>query len=233
MTRKKDGTRAGLLSRTAVGMTSVAGIATAIATITTSAAAVLGVVVHHKDTQLHQANAQASHQAQTIQHLQGQVHAAAASSPAPSASSTPAVGNAARYLSNLTPTISNSAYQDSQQVISAQPYPNSLLFSCDGPQGNGQPDIAYDVAGSGTFTAEVGIADDTQSVTGVIATVTFTNEAGQQLGKLVQVSLGHPVQVTLNVTGVTQLGMTCVGRDAHTSQVANGFSVAMGNAGIS
>jgi hypothetical protein len=230
---KRDGARGGVLSRIAAGMASMAGIATAVATITTSAAAVLGVVVQHKDTQLHQVNAQASRQAQTIQQLQGQVHAATASSPSPSASSTPAVGNAARYLSNLTPTIGNSSYNDSQQVISAQPYPNSVSFSCDGPQGNGQPDMAYDVAGSSTLTAEVGIADDTQSVTGVIATVTFTNEAGQQLGKPVQVSLGHPVPVTLNITGVTQLGMACVGRDAHTSQVANGFNVALGNAGIS
>jgi hypothetical protein len=233
VTSKKHGERSGLLSRIAAGMTSMAGIATAIATITTSAAAVLGVAVQHKDTQLHQANAQASHQAQTIQQLQGQVHAVAASSPAPSASSTPAAGNAARFLSNLTPTINNSLYQNSQQVISAQPYPNSISLSCDGPQGNGQPGVAYDVAGSGTLTAEVGIADNAQGVTSVIATVTFSNEAGQQLGKPIQVSLGHPVQVALNITGVTQLGMTCVGRDAHTSQVSNGFYVALGNAGIS
>lgn len=237
MTRAKDGARGGLLSRMAAGMTSVAGITTAIATITTSASAFLGVVVHHQATQLNQAKAQASQQAQTIQQLQGRVHAAAASSAAPSAApspaSTPAVGNAARYLSNLQPTVDNAVVQDGQQVLSDQPYPNSISFGCAGPQGNGQPDEAYDVAGSSTFTAQVGIADDTQSVTGVIATVTFSNEAGQQLGKPVNVSLGQPAQVTLNITGVTQLGMTCVARDAHTNQVASGFDITLGNAGIS
>jgi hypothetical protein len=214
-------------------MTSVAGIATAIATITTSASAVLGVVVHHQATQLHQANTQVSEQAKTIQQLHGQVHTA--STPAPSAGSTPAVGNAARYLSNLTPTINNMGVQTGQQVISTQPYPNSISFACAGTEGlNGQPDEAYDVAGSSTFTAEVGLADNTYGVTSVIATLTFSNEAGQQLSKPVEVSLGHPVQVTLNVTGVTQLGLSCVGRDAHTNQAAAAsFSVALGNAGIS
>jgi hypothetical protein len=230
VTRKTDDARGGFLSRAAAGMTSVAGIATAIATITTSASAVLGVVVNHQATQLHRVNTQASRQAQTIQQLQDQVHA---SSSAPSAGRTPAVGDAARYLSNLTPTVDDAIVQQGQQVIAAQPYANSISFGCDGPQGNGQPDEAYDVAGSSTFTAEVGIADNTQSVTSVIATVTFSNESGQQLGKPVQVSLGHPVPVTLNITGVTQLGMTCVGLEAHTNQVANGFDVVMGNAGVS
>jgi hypothetical protein len=144
------------------------------------------------------------------------------------------VGKAVRYLSNLTPTINNVGYDTGQQVISAQPYPNSISFGCAGTEGlNGQPDEAYDVAGSNTFTAEIGLADDTQGVTGVIATVTFSNEAGQQLGNPVEVSLGHPEAVTLNVTGVTQLGLSCIGRDAHTNQAVTSFSVALGNAGVS
>ncbi len=221
----------GFLGRVAGGMTSVAGIATAIATITTSVSAVLGVLVHHQAAQLTHADAKVSAQAQTIQQLRS--HTRAVSSPGPTSNGAPAVGSATRYLSNLTPTVDNENVQDGQQVISTQPYPNSIAFGCNGPAGDGQAAEAYNVAGSSAFTAEVGIADDTQYVTGVIATVTFTNESGQQLGQPVQVSLGHPVSVKLNVTGVTQLGMTCAGRNQHTNQTYNGFDVVLANAGIS
>ena len=47
--------RDGVLSRTASAMTSVAGITTALTTIMTSVAAVLGLVVHHQSAQLQQA----------------------------------------------------------------------------------------------------------------------------------------------------------------------------------
>lgn len=237
---EKEQTSGGRLSRIAAAMTSVAGIATAIATIMTSVTAALGVAVHHQATQLQQAQQQVSQQAHQIQVLQSsratQRTATPAATPAPSATGSPApasgLGGVAHYLSNLTPTVDNQSVQNGQKVIAAVPYPSSIAFYCNGSD-NGQPDEAYDVAGSTVFTAEVGLADNTDNVTGVIATVVFSNEAGQELGKPVQVSLGHPRKVTLNISGITQLGMACSGRDTQTDQAAYSFAVALGDAGIS
>jgi hypothetical protein len=231
---KKDG----LIKRAGAGLTSLAGITAAIATITTSTAAVLGVVVHSKNTQLQQAQAQVSSQAQQIQHQARQIHqlqqtaATPAVSPSPTTGGPPPITDPSHYLSNKTPTVQNSGLDTGQVVIAANPYVNSITFNCDGPM-SGQPDLAYDVAGSSTFTAVLGIPDNTQYATGLIATITFSNEAGQQIGQQVQVSLGHPANVTLDIQGVTQLGMTCDGRNRQTSQTASGFDVAFGNAAVS
>jgi hypothetical protein len=118
-----------------------------------------------------------------------------------------------------------------QQVIAAKSYPDTVTWGCGD---SSAPNEAYDVAGNSVFTAEVGIPDNTQYVTGVVATVTFSNESGQQIGQPVQVSLGHPASVRLNIKGVTQLGMTCTGRNRQTSQPTDTtFSVALGNGGVS
>ena len=233
---KKDG----LIKRAGAGLTSLAGITAAIATITTSTAAVLGVVVHSKNTQLQQAQAQVSSQAQQIQHQAKQIQQlqqtpatpTVSPSPSPSPTSTGPVPDASHYLSNKTATVDNADLGTGQVVISANPYVNSITFNCWGQQ-SGQPDEAFDVAGSSMFTAVLGIPDDTQYATGLIATITFSNESGQRIGQQVQVSLGHPANVTLDIKGVTQLGMTCDGRNRQTSQTASDFGVAFGDAAVS
>lgn len=65
--RRKDS--GGVLSRISSGMNSLAGIATAIATIMTSTTAILGVVVHRQATQLDQAHQVVSVQRQQIDEL--------------------------------------------------------------------------------------------------------------------------------------------------------------------
>jgi hypothetical protein len=234
---KAEEASGGRLSRIAGTMSSVAGIATAIATIMTSLTAVFGFVIHHQTTQLQQANQQVSRQAHQIQALQSSQAAQRAVTSTPSTTASPdpspGLGSVADNLSNLSPTVDNQSVESDQQVIAAVPYPNSIAFGCNGSQG-GQPDEAYDVAGHTVFTAEVGLADNTQNVTGVIATVVFSNEAGQVIGKGVQVSLGHPKKVTLDISGITQLGMTCDGRTAQTGQTAPyQFNVVLGDATIS
>lgn len=236
--QKKDG----ILKRVAAGVTSIAGITAAIATITTSTAAVLGVVVHSKNAQLGQAHAQASSQAQQIQQQTRQIRQLQQQKapPVPSASPTTTstspnaqVTNVSHYLSDKLPTVDLSGLDTGQVVIAAKPYANSISFNCDGGGNGGAPDEAFDVAGSATFNAEVGIPDDTQDVTGFIATITFSNESGQRIGQPVQVTLGHPISKTLNIKGVTQLGMTCNGRNRQTNQGVNGFRVGLGDAGVS
>ena len=233
---ENEASSSGRLSRVAAAMTSFAGIATAIATIMTAGTAALGVFVHRQAAQLQQAHQQVSQQAHQILALQSSQAAQPTATPEPSAAPSPkpspALSGAANYFSNLTPTVDNQFVHNGQEVIAALPYPNSIAFACSGDSGS-QPDEAYDVAGNTVFTAEVGLADNTEDVTGVIATVVFSNEAGQELDKPVQVSLGHPRKITLNITGVTQLGMTCNGRYAQTGETAYNFDVALGDAGIS
>lgn len=218
-------------------LTSLATIMGAFATIMTAVATILGLLVQHQATQLQHASAKASteqrqiaQQKQTIQQLRS------AASPSPSASGSGATGadatlsGVAHYLSSETPTVDNVGVDAGQQVIAAKVYPNTITWGC----GNSStPNEAYDVAGSSVFTAEVGIADNAQGATGVTSTVTFTNESGKQIGQPVQLSLGHPVSLRLNIRGVTQLGMSCTGRDQQTSQPAYDFSVSLGNAGVS
>lgn len=235
--QEKQGKAGGILKRVGAGFTSLAGIATAIATITTSTAAVLGVVVHAKTTQLQQAQAQVSSQAKQIQHQALQVHqlqqAAGTPTASPPTNSGAEVTGVSHYLSNKTPTVNNANSGVGQVVIAAKPYVNSISFDCNGDMYGGAPDIAFDVAGSTTFTAEIGIPDDTSDATGFIATITFSNESGQQIGQPIQVSLGRPVSAALNIQGVTQLGMTCVGRDRQTNTAVSGFRVGLGDAGVS
>ncbi|MGH3169696.1 MAG: hypothetical protein ACRDN0_27930, partial [Trebonia sp.] len=225
--------RRGLFARLASGLTSLAGFMTAIATIAASVSAILGLYVHHQGQQLQQAHTQVSHQAQQITELRQKV-----TTTAPSPATTPSPGPGAQvsgqgnYLSSMTPTVNNSGYNNGAQVMSAKSYPSSVQFSCVGGSAS-QPDIAYNVAGKTTFTAEIGIPDDTSNATDVVATLTFSDESDQQVGKPVQVSLGHAVNLSLNIKGVTQLGITCNGIDQANNQASSQFEVALGSAAVS
>lgn len=63
----------------------------------------------------------------------------------------------------MTPTVDNGLVESGQQVIAAQPYVNSISFGCYGGYGD-QPDEAYNVAGNSIFSAEVGIADNSEGL---------------------------------------------------------------------
>ncbi len=135
------------------------------------------------------------------------------------------------YLSALQPTVDNGDLSTGSQVMSAKPYPDSVTFLCL-PASGGQPTEAFDVAGHTLFTAVVGIPDDTSNVTGVDETVTFANQSGSRLMNPVTVSLGRPATVRLNITGVTQLAISCTGINTQTQQSANDNAVTLGNAEI-
>ncbi len=227
--------REGFSSHISGWLSSLNGIMSSIAGILAAAVAILGIFVHHQATQLTQAHNTVHKQAQQIKQLQQAAPVAA--SPTPTATTTTpgpvAVGSIAHYLSGLTPTVNLTSYDNSQVVMSGQSYPSSVEFGCWGSQNGDQPDEAFDVSPYSTFTAKIGLPDNEPNVTGAIATVVFTNQDGQQLGKPVSVALGQAKSVTLNISGVTQLGFTCTGRDEHTNQTLTSFQVALGNAGIS
>jgi hypothetical protein len=119
-------------------------------------------------------------------------------------------------LSALQPTVDNGVFNTSSQVMSAKPYSDSVTFYCL-PGSAGQPTEAFDVAGHSLFTTVVGIPDDTSDVTSVAETVTFSDQSGTHLTSPVTVSLGHPATVRLNISGVTQLTLTCTGINRQTS----------------
>lgn len=233
MSRDQKGPGKGRLG---TAVKSFGGFMTALAAIATAVATILGLVVHHQSAQLADIRVTVSQQAQQIHQLK------VSTSPQPAATPTGNGGtqtgpspaqlpSGSHYISDLTATVNNSVADHGQAVMIAKPYPNSVSFYCEGPDGD-QPDVAYDVAGSTTFTSVIGIPDNMSGATNVIATVTFTDQAGQRVGKPFQVSLGHTVTVNLNISGVAQLGMTCIGRDARTDQTETSFQVAMGDAHI-
>ena len=113
MSADRKANAGGFLSKVASWMTSFAGITTAIATIMTSASAVLGLLVHRQSVQLQQAHSTVSQQARQIHALKDgtprQSPAATASAP-PTAASSPSAAqltSVTHYLSDLTPTVDN------------------------------------------------------------------------------------------------------------------------------
>ena len=137
------------------------------------------------------------------------------------------------YLSALQPTVDNGGFNTSSQIVSAKSYTDSVTFQCIPADGQGQPAIAFDVAGHKLFTAVVGIPANASDVTSVNETVVFANQSGTALMSPVTVSLGHPATVRLNVTGVTQLAITCTGVNTQSQQSDNGNPVTLGDAQIS
>lgn len=221
--------KSGLKERTGRWLTWFSGIMASLATIV---AAVAAIIAGHQTTVVHEQSRVIVRLHQTIR-LQ---RAAAASKP-PSAPATGSSGGATLtsggYLSTQQPTVSNSGYQTGSYTMSAKAYQNSVMFYCDGPYNQDQPDMAFDVAGNKAFTAQVGIPDNASNATGLAETVTFATQSGRQLGRPVTVTLGSPAKVSLNITGVTQLQVTCTGVDQATHQQQSGNQLALGNAAVS
>jgi len=209
-------------------LTSFSGILASVATIV---AALASVVAAHQTSRVNQLTITVRQQRQQLE--------AAGAEPAAHSSTTPSgsTGNevlaGVSYLSALQPTLSGPQVQSGQQAMSARTYPNSIMFDCDGSIIGVQPDVAYDVAGHTVFHAVVGIPDNAQNATNVNETVSFANQSGALLIKPVVVSLGNPTTVQMNISGVTQLEMTCTGTNTQTQQPDNGEELALGNAYVS
>lgn len=209
-------------------ITSFSGILASLATIV---AAVASVLAAHQTNRVDQLTIIVKQQRQQ---LQASVAKGDGRSNGPGSSSgggAPLAGGA--YLSALQPTVDDADLGTGSQTMSATAYPDSVTFGCDGPGGAGQPDEAFDVAGHTLFRAVVGIPDNAQDATSLNETVTFANQSSAQLFKPVVVSLGSPAVVQLNISGVTQLEVTCSGADPQTQQQENGNLVTLGNAYIS
>jgi hypothetical protein len=216
-------------SRSARWLTSFSGILASIATIVAAGASVLAA---HQTSRVNQLTIVVRQQQQQLRHAHGQTASGPGKSNtgSTSSSSQSALPAGGIYLSATQPTVENADLSTGSQTMSAKAYPDSDTFYCYGPQGNGQPDEAFNVAGHSQFKAEVGIPDNTTNATSLDETVIFANQAGVQLIKPIIVSLGHPAAVTLNITGVTQVEVSCTGTNTQNQQPENNNVLTLGNA---
>ena len=125
---------------------------------------------------------------------------------------TPAPG-ATTYLDSTRP-VNASSYDSGAVNLSGKRYPRSVTLYCSGSDGGY---VEWSVAGSRSFSATAGIADDARDTTGAIAEWLFYDQDGHQLGKTIDVSVGHPAAVTLNLQNVVRLRVLCQGRDGKSS----------------
>lgn len=215
--------------RLARWLTSFSGILASIATIVAAGASVLAA---HQTSRVNQLTVVVRQQQQQLRHAHGQSAATPnrSSTGGTSSSSQGALPAGGIYLSATQPTVDDADLKTGSQTMSAKAYPDSDTFYCFGPQGNGQPDEAFNVAGHSQFKAEVGIPDNTSNATSLDETVIFANQAGAQLIKPIVVSLGHPAAVTLNISGVTQIEVSCSGTNTENQQPENSNVVTLGNA---
>ncbi|GIM88945.1 hypothetical protein Ato02nite_007380 [Paractinoplanes toevensis] len=104
-------------------------------------------------------------------------------------------------------------------TFSAHRYPRGISFYCDT---DADSRLQWNVAGYGHFTTTAGIDDETQNTFGVVVGILFYDQDGHQLvPKPVEVSVGHPKEVSLNLKGAVSLRATCSGRIAKTNKEHN------------
>jgi hypothetical protein len=213
-------------------LTTFSGILASVATIVAAGASVLAV---HQTSRVNQLTIVVRQQQHQLEQARQQATSGSGSSSTKdtSGSSGGALPSGGVYLSAMQPTVDNAEFNTGSQTMSAKAYPNSSTFYCDGPQGNGQPDEAFDVAGHSLFKTEVGIPDDAADATSLDETVIFANQAGVQLIKPIVVSLGHPAAVTLNIAGVAQLEVSCTGINTQNQQQEDTNVLTLGNAFVS
>jgi hypothetical protein len=216
----------------------VPGVLTGLATLLTAAAAILGVFAHQQaqviDDKTRELNDVRAEPAPTVT-----VTVTEAATPSADGLGefdpvgadtldTPAPGST-RYLADLDAVESNSwRVEPGDKTISGKQYAHSLLLGCGSAPGGY---AIYDVHGSTSLRAQVGIADDATNANGVVAAVTFTDEDGVKLGKTISVSVGHSQAVNVPTSGVVQLKVSCVSRDKVTGE-GTSVELTLGDAAV-
>jgi hypothetical protein len=101
-------------------------------------------------------------------------------------------------------------------TFSAKRFPRGLSFTCTSATSSS---LQWNVAGYRTFTAVAGVDDRTQAAFGEVVEFLFYDQDGHQLNaKPLEVSMGHSRAVSLKLTNVVSLRMTCSSRDSKTGQ---------------
>jgi len=133
---------------------------------------------------------------------------------------------AIRYLDEID-KINGGWSQGGPVYFSGREYPRSVTLDCE----SSTDYFVWEVAGYRTLKATIGVDDDTHDAIGGIAELIFYDQDGHQLGKPVDVSLGHSKPISLSLAGVVQLRVTCAGHDSKTHD-GRSFTAALGNGQI-
>jgi hypothetical protein len=140
--------------------------------------------------------------------------------PTESASETPAPGST-KYLDSED--VLDGGYNPEAVSLSATRYPRGISFYCSTAT---DTHLQWNVAGNSRFSGTAGIDDNTQNAFGKVVEFLFYDQDGRRLlAKPIEVSVGHPAKVKLDLTNVVSLRMTCSSRDAKTNDQNNTYAV--------
>jgi hypothetical protein len=110
--------------------------------------------------------------------------------------------------------------------MSNETYQNSLSTLCLAEPPGARAVIAYDISGASFLNATIGIPDDAQDAVGDTMTITFfKNGLSDQLAAPINVSVGQPQAIHLNLEGATQLDSTCAAVNATQGGVSLEFAL--------
>lgn len=115
--------------------------------------------------------------------------------------------------------------------IGTTTYPNSVRFTC-GSVVSGPGNVVYNVAGFKFLNTTIGVPNDATNGIGDTMAITFFKDGSTQLGSPLNIVLGQPQTVHLDLQGASQLELQCL----PTNNVSNNqvsMDIALGDATIS
>ncbi len=138
----------------------------------------------------------------------------------PSAEASPTALPGVTYLDSMDPIEGYTKYGPA--YFSAKRYPRSVTVSCYKAVSSSNE---WNVAGRRTFSATLGIDDNADNAFGVVSEFIFYDHDNRQIGMPYNVSIGHPQKVTIDLTSVVRLRITCSGRDSKTNAQRSVYAV--------
>ena len=137
------------------------------------------------------------------------------SSPSGDASGSPTPAPGATTFLDSQPT-TDGGYDSGPVTFSGKRYLRGISRWC---QGMTVSRVQWNVANSVRFSAVVGISDGTTRAYGIAVDMLFYDQDGHQLTpQPIEASVGHPVPVTIPLTGVVTLRLVCSARYVQTNQ---------------
>ncbi|WP_239309568.1 protein kinase [Frankia sp. Cj3] len=155
--------------------------------------------------------------------------------PAPPGTTSPATPSNAPQAAGTTNLSSIKPVGTVAVVVSTGPeqigtttYPFSVRLTCSGSY---NPSVTYNVAGYAFLDAVIGVPNDATNAAGNTTALTFVKDGSTQLGSPINIALGQPQRVHLDLQSAQQLVVKCSPTVNATHQVTN-MDIAMGNATI-
>jgi multisubunit Na+/H+ antiporter MnhB subunit len=132
----------------------------------------------------------------------------------PGPEGTPEDAPATKYLD--VEEVLEGGYDADSATFAATRYSRGVNFYCGS---HDDSKLSWNVAGYRKFTAVAGIDDRTPNAIGATIEYLFYDQDGRKLlPKPVEVSLGRAQKISIDLTNVVSLRVTCAGRDAKTGE---------------